>query len=275
MIQKELCLVGNPNCGKTTLFNLLTGAYQKVGNWAGVTVDKKQGFLRNDKRVKITDLPGLYSLTPNSPDEAVVTEFLKTFTGVIVNVIDGTSLERSLFLTLSLLRLGLPMVVGINMMDQLKKEKAKLNLGEISKFLGVPVFEMGTENPVNIATEAIKLAKDQGYDYVFLDTAGRLHIDEELMNELKAVKANAHPHEILLVVDSMTGQDAVNVASTFNDALGIDGLVLTKLDGTAKGGIVLSIKQELGIPVKFIGVGEKIDDMQEFDAKEFTEALFN
>ena len=150
MIQKELCLVGNPNCGKTTLFNLLTGAYQKVGNWAGVTVDKKQGFLRNDKRVKITDLPGLYSLSPNSPDEAVVTEFLKTFTGVIVNVIDGTSLERSLFLTLSLLRLGLPMVVGINMMDQLKKEKAKLNLGEISKFLGVPVFEISAKRNQNV-----------------------------------------------------------------------------------------------------------------------------
>ncbi|MBO5857362.1 MAG: signal recognition particle protein, partial [Clostridia bacterium] len=99
----------------------------------------------------------------------------------------------------------------------------------VGEQIGVPVFEMGTENPVNIATEAIKLAKDQGYDYVFLDTAGRLHIDEELMQELKNVKSAVKPHEILLVIDSMLGQDAVTVASSFNEALGIDGLVLTKL----------------------------------------------
>ena len=90
--------------------------------------------------------------------------------------------------------------------------------------IGVPVFEMGQDNPVTIASEAIKLAKDQGYDYVFLDTAGRLHIDEQLMEELRNIKAEVHPHEILLVVDAMTGQDAVNVAQTFNDDLGLDGL---------------------------------------------------
>jgi len=105
---------------------------------------------------------------------------------------------------------------------------------------GVPVFEMGTISPVTIASEAIKLAKDQGYDYVFLDTAGRLHIDEQLMQELKEIKSAVHPHEILLVVDAMTGQDAVNVASTFNSELGIDGLVLTKLDGDTRGGAALS-----------------------------------
>ncbi len=129
---------------------------------------------------------------------------------------------------------------------------------------GVPVFEMGVTNPVTIAEEAIKLAKDQGYDYVFLDTAGRLHIDEELMQELRNIKSAVHPHEILLVVDSMLGQDAVNVASTFNEALGIDGLVLTKLDGDTRGGAALSIKAVTGKPIKFSGIGEKLTDIEPF-----------
>ena len=108
---------------------------------------------------------------------------------------------------------------------------------------GVPVFEKGTADPVEIAREAIKLAKDQGYDYVLLDTAGRLHIDEELMDELKRVKAEIKPHEILLLIDAMTGQDAVNVATAFNEALGVDGLVLTKLDGDTRGGAALSARR--------------------------------
>ena len=129
---------------------------------------------------------------------------------------------------------------------------------------GVPVFEMGNTNPVEIAREALKLAKDKGYDYVFLDTAGRLHIDEQLMQELKNIKAEVKPHEILLVVDSMTGQDAVNVASTFNESLGIDGLVLTKLDGDTRGGAALSARAITGKPIKFVGVGEKLDDLDVF-----------
>ncbi|MBO5934397.1 MAG: signal recognition particle protein [Clostridia bacterium] len=128
----------------------------------------------------------------------------------------------------------------------------------------VPVFEMGNTDPVIIAKEALKLAKDKGYDYVFLDTAGRLHIDEQLMQELKNIKSEVKPHEILLVVDSMTGQDAVNVASTFNDALGIDGLVLTKLDGDTRGGAALSARAITGKPIKFVGVGEKLDDLDVF-----------
>ena len=129
---------------------------------------------------------------------------------------------------------------------------------------GVPVFEMGQINPVTIAKEAVKLAKDQGYDYVFLDTAGRLHIDEQLMLELKNIKSEVKPHEILLVVDSMTGQDAVNVADSFNQALGIDGLVLTKLDGDTRGGAALSARAVTGKPIKFAGVGEKLDDLDVF-----------
>ena len=129
---------------------------------------------------------------------------------------------------------------------------------------GVPVFEMGTANPVEIAKQAVRLAKDQGYDYVFLDTAGRLHIDEQLMQELKNIKAEVKPHEILLVVDSMLGQDAVNVASTFNEELGIDGLVLTKLDGDTRGGAALSARAVTGKPIKFVGIGEKLDDLDVF-----------
>ncbi len=134
----------------------------------------------------------------------------------------------------------------------------------VGEQIGVPVFEMGTENPVKIATEAIKLAKDNGYDYVFLDTAGRLHIDEQLMQELKDIKSTVKPHEILLVIDSMLGQDAVTVASSFNEALGIDGLVLTKLDGDTRGGAALSARAVTGKPIKFIGIGEKLADLDVF-----------
>lgn len=130
--------------------------------------------------------------------------------------------------------------------------------------VGVPVFEMGKEDPVRIAREAVKLAKDQGYDYVLLDTAGRLHVDEELMEELKRIKAEVVPAEILLVIDSMTGQDAVNVASSFDEALGITGVVLTKLDGDTRGGAALSVRAVTGKPIKFVGTGEKLGDLDVF-----------
>ena len=129
---------------------------------------------------------------------------------------------------------------------------------------GVTVFEEGQGDPVKIAKDAVSLAKDKGYDYVFIDTAGRLHIDETLMNELKNIKAEVHPHEILLVVDAMTGQDAVTVASAFDDALGIDGMVLTKLDGDTRGGAALSARAVTGKPIKFVGMGEKLSDLEQF-----------
>lgn len=129
---------------------------------------------------------------------------------------------------------------------------------------GVPVFEMGTADPVEIARKAVAHAKDHGNDYVILDTAGRLHIDEQLMNELKNVKAAVSPQEILLVVDAMTGQDAVNVAASFNEALGIDGVMLTKLDGDTRGGAALSVRAVTGKPIKFAGVGEKLDELEVF-----------
>ncbi len=128
----------------------------------------------------------------------------------------------------------------------------------------VPVFEMGKEDPVIIARNAIRQAKDYGHDIVILDTAGRLHIDEELMNELKRVKEEVNPSEILLVIDSMTGQDAVNVAESFNNLLEITGVILTKLDGDTRGGAALSVKAVTGKPIKFSGTGEKLSDIEVF-----------
>ena len=129
---------------------------------------------------------------------------------------------------------------------------------------GVPVFEMGTENPVKIAKKAVSHAKDYGNDVVILDTAGRLHIDETLMGELQGIKDEVSPTDILLVIDSMTGQDAVNVAKAFDDALGIDGVILTKLDGDTRGGAALSVKAVTGKPIKFVGMGEKLEDLEPF-----------
>ncbi|HHT83644.1 MAG: signal recognition particle protein [Christensenellales bacterium] len=126
------------------------------------------------------------------------------------------------------------------------------------------VFEMGQINPVKIASEAVKYALKQGFDTVILDTAGRLHIDEKLMQELKDIKAKIKPDEILLVVDAMLGQDSVNVASTFNEMLDITGVVLTKLDGDTRGGAALSIKALLNKPIKFCGIGEKLTDIEPF-----------
>ncbi|MGI6527089.1 MAG: signal recognition particle protein [Caldicoprobacterales bacterium] len=127
-----------------------------------------------------------------------------------------------------------------------------------------PVFERGQKNPVQIAREALEYANEHHHDMVLIDTAGRLHINEELMDELKALKAEVKPHEILLVVDAMTGQDAVNVAQSFNEQLGIDGLILTKLDGDTRGGAALSARAVTGKPIKFAGIGEKLDDLEIF-----------
>ena len=130
--------------------------------------------------------------------------------------------------------------------------------------VGARVYEKGTQDPVQTAKEAVEQARYYGCDVLIIDTAGRLHIDTELMDELARIKAAVRPQEILLVVDSMTGQDAVNVASTFNEALGIDGLVLTKLDGDTRGGAALSVRAVTGKPIKFSGIGEKLSDIEPF-----------
>ena len=130
--------------------------------------------------------------------------------------------------------------------------------------LGIPVFEKGTQDPVVTAKEAVLYARQRGYDMVFLDTAGRLHVDEALMEELKNIKAAVKPNAIMLVVDAMTGQDAVNAAQTFNEWLDIDSVMLSKLDGDARGGAALSVKAVTGKPIKFAGMGEKLEDIEVF-----------
>ncbi|MBQ4370020.1 MAG: signal recognition particle protein [Oscillospiraceae bacterium] len=139
--------------------------------------------------------------------------------------------------------------------DQLETVGAKLD---------IPVFQLGKTDPVQIARAAVEHAKKHGNDMVFLDTAGRLHIDETLMDELRSIKAAVEPDEILLVVDAMTGQDAVNAAAAFDEALGIDGIMLTKLDGDARGGAALSVRAVTGKPIKYVGTGEKLDAIEPF-----------
>ena len=134
----------------------------------------------------------------------------------------------------------------------------------VGKAVDVPVFEMGTEKPEIIAKKAVAYARDYGHDFLILDTAGRLHIDTELMNELKRITEAVEINNILLVVDSMVGQDAVNIAKAFNDILEIDGIILTKLDGDTRGGAALSVKAVTGKPIMFTGVGEKLDQLDEF-----------
>ena len=130
--------------------------------------------------------------------------------------------------------------------------------------LGIPVFEKGTQDPVQTAKEAILYARQRAHDMVFLDTAGRLHVDEALMNELKNIKETVKPDEIMLVVDAMTGQDAVNAAQSFNEWLDIDSVMLSKLDGDARGGAALSVRAVTGKPIKFSGIGEKLEDIEPF-----------
>ncbi|MCD7772888.1 MAG: signal recognition particle protein [Ruminococcus sp.] len=153
-----------------------------------------------------------------------------------------------------------PLLVACDVYRPAAIEQLKI-VGERAE---VPVFEMGQIDPRVIVKNALSHASDHGNDLVILDTAGRLHIDEELMGELKDIKEIASPHEILLVVDAMTGQDAVNVASSFDEALGITGVVLTKLDSDTRGGAALSVLSVTGKPIKFVGMGEKLDEFEAF-----------
>ena len=137
-------------------------------------------------------------------------------------------------------------------------------LKQIGRELNIEVYSEGKGNPVEISKNAIKYANDNGFDYILIDTAGRLHIDEELMDELKDISEEVKPHEILLVIDSMMGQDAINVITGFNEALKLTGVILTKLDGDTRGGVALSVRHLTNIPIKFIGVSEKMDGLSEF-----------
>ncbi|BCA86138.1 signal recognition particle protein [Enterococcus saigonensis] len=171
-----------------------------------------------------------------------------TFAGKLANQLIKTEKARPLMIAGDVYR---PAAI-----DQLKVLGQQLN---------VPVFDMGTDvSPVEIVRQGMELAREKKNDYVLIDTAGRLHIDEKLMDELKQIKEIAQPNEILLVVDAMTGQDAVTVADSFNQQLGITGVVITKLDGDTRGGAALSIRQVTGAPIKFTGTGEKLTDLEVF-----------
>ena len=149
--------------------------------------------------------------------------------------------------------------------DDIYRPAAITQLEVIGKQLGLPVFKReGCKDAVEIANEAVAFSQSHMNDVVIIDTAGRLQIDEKLMQELRDIKSAVHPHEILLVVDAMTGQESVNVAKSFNETLGLDGVVMTKLDGDARGGAALSIKAVTGVPIKFVGLGEKLEPLEPF-----------
>lgn len=146
---------------------------------------------------------------------------------------------------------------------------------EVGKALNIPVFSKGKEDPRDIVKEALNYAKDNGNDYIIVDTAGRLHIDEDLMNELKDLSEILNPNEIILVIDAMMGQDAINVINGFNDKLNLTGAILTKMDGNTKGGVALSVRHLTNIPIKFIGDSEKMDGLTEFYPERMAERILD
>ena len=148
-------------------------------------------------------------------------------------------------------------------------------LKEIGKSLNIPVFEEGKKNPVEIVKDALEFAKSEKKDYIIIDTAGRLHIDEELMQELKDIEAYVHPHEVLLVIDAMMGQDAIHVIEGFNEALHLTGCILTKLDGNTKGGVALSVRHLTHVPIKFVGDSEKLDGLSMFYPERMAERILD
>ena len=220
----------------------------------------------------------LESLTPGQQVVKIVHEELISLMGGKTENISSSSAPPSVYMMVGLQGSG-KTTTSAKLGNFLKKRGKKPMLAAcdiyrpaavkqlqvLGKQLDIPVFEMGTgTNPVDVAKKAVENAKKLDNDVVIIDTAGRLHIDEELIRELVELKNRVKPTEILLVVDSMTGQDAVNVASKFNESLGIDGIILTKLDGDTRGGAALSTKAVTGKPIKFTGTGEKLNDFEPF-----------
>ncbi|MFI3128522.1 MAG: signal recognition particle protein [Bacillota bacterium] len=219
----------------------------------------------------------LKSLSPAQQVIKIVNEELCALMGGSASKLETANKGPSIYMMCGLQGAGKTTMCG-KLANMLKKQNKKVLLVACDIYrpaaikqlqvggesIGVEVFEAGTQNPVKTAKEAVKYADKKSFDVVILDTAGRLHIDSELMAELAKIKSEVNPTEILLTVDSMTGQDAVNVAKTFNETLEITGVVLTKLDGDTRGGAALSIKAVTGAPVKFCGIGEKITDIETF-----------
>jgi signal recognition particle subunit SRP54 len=221
----------------------------------------------------------LQSLTPGQQVIKVVQEELTELMGGEQSKIAVSSRPPTVIMMVGLQGAGKTTTIG-KLANHLRKEHnrnpllvaadvyrpaAVDQLQTLGKNLSMPVFSRGDkENPVNIAKQAVEQAKEEHHDYVLIDTAGRLHVDEDLMGELTEMKAAVKPDEILLIVDAMTGQDAVNVAESFNEQLGLTGIVLTKLDGDTRGGAALSVKAVTDTPVKFAAVGEKLDALETF-----------
>ncbi|WP_425807251.1 signal recognition particle protein [Desulfitobacterium sp. Sab5] len=219
----------------------------------------------------------LESLSPGQQVIKIVNEEMVALMGGVSSKINISSKPPTVILLAGLQGAG-KTTHGAKLANMLKKQgkhpllvacdiyrpAAIKQLQVLGEQIKVPVFSLGTEKPVKIAQESIRQANSQGQDVVIIDTAGRLHINEELMGELRDIKSAVKPQEILLVVDAMTGQDAVNVAESFHRELGIDGVILTKLDGDTRGGAALSVKAVTGCPIKFAGIGEKMDAIEPF-----------
>ena len=220
----------------------------------------------------------LESLTPGQQVIKVVNEELTNLMGGSESKLNYNSSGPTVLMMVGLQGAGKTTMCGKLALSLRKENKKPLlvacdvyrpaaikQLEVVGKQIDIPVFSMGDKvNPVDIAKGGIAHAKDNGNNIVIIDTAGRLHIDEDLMQELKDIKANVNPSEILLVVDSMTGQDAVNVAENFNNDLDVTGVILTKLDGDTRGGAALSIKSIIDKPIKYVGLGEKMNDFEVF-----------
>lgn len=220
----------------------------------------------------------LESLTPGQQVIKIVNDELTSLMGNTESGLNYSSSGMTVIMLVGLQGAGKTTMAGKLALDLRKKNKKPLlvacdiyrpaaikQLEVVGKQIDIPVFSMGDKvNPVNIAKAGLEYAKEKMLNVVIIDTAGRLHIDDELMNELEEVKANVNPQEILLVVDAMTGQDAVNVAQSFNEKLDISGVILTKLDSDTRGGAALSIKSMTGKPIKFVGLGEKMSDLEVF-----------
>jgi len=217
------------------------------------------------------------SLTPGQMVVKIVNEELTNLMGEKVEKLELSSQPPTIIMLCGLQGAGKTTMAG-KLGNYLKKQGKKPLLAACDIYrpaaikqlqvvggqLDIPVFAMGQEDPRKIAKEALREAQIKGYDVLIVDTAGRLHIDEALMDELEDVKGIIKPHEILLTIDAMTGQDAVNVAETFNEKLDVTGVILTKLDGDSRGGAALSVRSVTGKPIKFVGVGEKLTDLEEF-----------
>ena len=219
----------------------------------------------------------LEGLNPGQQVVKIVNDELVTLMGSTQSKLTFSSKSPTIYMMVGLQGAGKSTTTG-KLAGQLRKQgkqpllvacdvyrpAAIKQLQVVGSTYNIPVFEMGQGDPVEISKEGIKYATGHGHDVVIIDTAGRLHIDENLMDELLNIKNEVKPQEILLVIDAMTGQDAVNVAETFNSKLGVDGVIITKMDGDTRGGAALSVRAVTGKPIKYVGMGEKMEDLEPF-----------